>query len=336
MTLHASGLRAAALGVTSARRTGPAGAEAVFFLVTEGFDALALAGATEPLRLANALSGTSLYDWRIMTMNGAPVAAAGGMTVLADCRYAPMSHGQTLVVVGPPAGHAARDTLPVTALRRDLAHGARLVGLAGSVPQLARAGLLQGSEAAVHWLQADCVAEECPDVTVSRSAFCAGRVPTAPGGGAAPDLMLHLISERHGAALGMRVADAMVWGSVRNPQSRQTVSAQSRYGVRNARLVRVLTAMEANLETPLDARQIAATAGMSPRQTERLFAQHLNATPMGFYARLRMDRARGLLMQTELSVTEVALACGYRSLSHFAKVYRATYGHPPRQMRAVA
>jgi transcriptional regulator GlxA family with amidase domain len=94
--------------------------------------------------------------------------------------------------------------------------------------------------------------------------------------------------------------------------------------------------MEENLETPLSAQEIADIAGMSPRQTERLFARYLNSTPMGFYAHLRLERARSLLMQTELSVTEVAVACGYRSLSHFAKVYRATYGHAPRRMRAVA
>ena len=152
----------------------------------------------------------------------------------------------------------------------------------------------------------------------------------------ATDLMLHLIAERHGANLATRIADAMVWANVRGPQSRQTVSAQSRFGVRNARLVRVLAAMEANLETPLSAQEIADIAGMSPRQTERLFSRYLATTPMGFYAHLRLERARSLLMQTELSVTEVAVACGYRSLSHFAKVYRATYGHAPRRMRAVA
>ncbi|WP_413864637.1 GlxA family transcriptional regulator, partial [Albidovulum sp.] len=196
--------------------------------------------------------------------------------------------------------------------------------------------LLDGETVAAHWDLAEALAEEFPRLDVSRAAFVAGRRPTAPGGAAATDLMLHLIAERHGADLATRIADAMVWANVRGPQSRQTVSAQSRYGVRNARLVQVLAAMEENIETPLSAQEIAGIAGMSPRQTERLFARYLNTTPMGFYTRLRLDRARGLLMQTELSVTEVAVACGYRSMSHFAKVYRAAFGHPPRRMRAVA
>jgi transcriptional regulator GlxA family with amidase domain len=327
----------AAAKVAPAIRPEPQGATETFvFLLLDGFDALALAGATEPLRQANALSGRPLYGWRVVSMTGTPVVAAGGLAVLADARLSGLARGESLFVIGAPGEDEAARAHLMAALRREAAHGVRIGAIGTGIQTLARAGLLDDETVAAHWDLAEGLAEEFPRIEVSRAAFVAGRRPTAPGGAAATDLMLHLIAERQGSDLATRIADAMVWANVRGPQSRQTVSAQSRYGVRNARLVRVLAAMEENLETPLSAQEIADIAGMSPRQTERLFARYLNSTPMGFYAHLRLERARSLLMQTELSVTEVAVACGYRSLSHFAKVYRATYGHAPRRMRAVA
>ncbi|HPE26197.1 GlxA family transcriptional regulator [Albidovulum sp.] len=328
--------RAAARIATDARALAQGATETFVFLLLDGFDALALAGATEPLRQANAISGRPLYGWRIVTMAGTPAVAIGGLAVLADDRFAGLGRGETLMVIGAAGEDEATRGQVFAALRREAAHGARIGAIGAGIQTLARAGLLDNETVAAHWDVAEGMAEEFPRIEVSRAAFVAGRRPTAPGGAAATDLMLHLIAERHGANLATRIADAMVWANVRGPQSRQTVSAQSRFGVRNARLVRVLAAMEANLETPLSAQEIADIAGMSPRQTERLFSRYLATTPMGFYAHLRLERARSLLMQTELSVTEVAVACGYRSLSHFAKVYRATYGHAPRRMRAVA
>lgn len=333
MMLH-SQPRAAARASTPVNAARQPATETFVFLLLDGFDALALAGVTEPLRRANALAGRPLYGWRLASLAGTPVVAGGGMAVLADEAFAGLGRGEALFVFGAAAGSVQASLSRM--LRRDAAHGAQIGALGDGIVTLARAGLLDGETVAAHWDLAEALAEEFPRIDVSRAAFVAGRRPTAPGGAAATDLMLHLIAERHGADLATRIADAMVWANVRGPQSRQTVSAQSRYGIRNARLVEVLAAMEQNIETPLSAHEIAGIAGMSPRQTERLFARYLNTTPMGFYTRLRLDRARALLMQTELSVTEVAVACGYRSMSHFAKVYRAAFGHAPRRMRAVA
>ena len=72
---------------------------------------------------------------------------------------------------------------------------------------------------------------------------------------------------------------------------------------------------------------------MSQRQLERLCKRYLGATPAQYYVRLRLERARRMLRQTDMSVAEVAIACGFVSLSHFAKVYRRHYGLSPREDR---
>lgn len=310
--------------------------ERFVFLLLDGFNHPALANALEPLRIANRLCPGQPYRWQIVTPSGDPAVAADGLTVLADGRLEPLGRAETLFVVGGEESRAAVSEPVIAFLRRQKAHGTRIGALCQGVYALAMAGLLDGRDCAVHWNALEGFAEEFPAARPARVAFTAGCLPTAPGSAVAADLMLHLIAETRGAALATRIADEMIASGIRTPASQQTVSLQSRYGIRHPRLVKVLQAMERNLEQPLSAQDIAEIAGMSVRQTERLFARHLKVAPMTFYMRLRLDRARNLLMQTELSVTEVAIACGFRSLSHFAKTYRAAHGVSPRNMRAVA
>jgi transcriptional regulator GlxA family with amidase domain len=48
----------------------------------------------------------------------------------------------------------------------------------------------------------------------------------------------------------------------------------------------------------------------------------------------RLHRAQNLLVQTDQSVTEIAMACGFQSTSHFSRVYRLHFGTSPVQQRA--
>jgi len=79
--------------------------------------------------------------------------------------------------------------------------------------------------------------------------------------------------------------------------------------------------------------ELTRRTGVSQRQLERLCKRYLGATPAQYYVQLRLERARRMLRQTDMSVAEVAIACGFVSLSHFAKVYRRHYGLSPREDR---
>jgi transcriptional regulator GlxA family with amidase domain len=75
---------------------------------------------------------------------------------------------------------------------------------------------------------------------------------------------------------------------------------------------------------------------MSTRQLERLFRRYLNRSPKRYYMELRLQKARSLLLQTDMSVINVALACGFTSPSHFSKCYRALYQTTPYRERGAA
>ncbi|MCB2138460.1 MAG: AraC family transcriptional regulator, partial [Rhodobacteraceae bacterium] len=176
--------RAAARIATDARALAQGATETFVFLLLDGFDALALAGATEPLRQANAISGRPLYGWRIVTMAGTPAVAIGGLAVLADDRFAGLGRGETLMVIGAAGEDEATRGQVFAALRREAAHGARIGAIGAGIQTLARAGLLDNETVAAHWDVAEGMAEEFPRIEVSRAAFVAGRRPTAPGGAA--------------------------------------------------------------------------------------------------------------------------------------------------------
>ena len=91
--------------------------------------------------------------------------------------------------------------------------------------------------------------------------------------------------------------------------------------------------MEENLERPNSQQELAEAVGLSTRQLERLFRKYLHRTPTRFYLELRLKRARQLLLQTAMSVLDVALAAGFVSASHFSKCYRDHYGCTPRDER---
>jgi transcriptional regulator GlxA family with amidase domain len=79
--------------------------------------------------------------------------------------------------------------------------------------------------------------------------------------------------------------------------------------------------------------EIAAHVRLSPRQLERLFAKYVGASPSRHYLKLRLDRARTMLLQTTRPILDIAVACGFASASHFSRCYRTLYGRRPSDER---
>ena len=195
--------------------------------------------------------------------------------------------------------------------------------------------MLDGARAAIHWHYHDLFTEEFPEIELVPNVFVADEaIITASGGTATADLMLHLIGQTHGQALANRVADQMVYNTVREGSADQKLSVQAKLGIRNPRLTRAIHCMSENIEEPMATGEVADEVGISTRQLERLFRRHMQCSPSQYYLDLRLQKARNLLLQSERSVTEVAMATGFRSTTHFAKVYRKNFGVSPNAQRA--
>ena len=92
-------------------------------------------------------------------------------------------------------------------------------------------------------------------------------------------------------------------------------------------------AVEARTALVNTVRGLAKSAGLSVRQVERLFLRHMGLTPGRYYMRLRLERARELLRQTNMPILDVAIATGFTSHSYFAQSYRLQFGRPPSEER---
>ena len=195
-------------------------------------------------------------------------------------------------------------------------------------------GDLGETTATIHWENQDSFAEEFEEVTLTKSVFVVdGNVFSTAGGTASIDLMLKFIADDHGEELASAVADQLIYTSIRTDQDTQRLSVPTRIGVRHPKLSSVIQMMENNIEEPISPSLLARDVGMSTRQLERLFRRYLNRSPKRYYMELRLQRARNLLMQTDMSVINVALACGFASPSHFSKCYRAQYDTTPYRER---
>jgi AraC family carnitine catabolism transcriptional activator len=308
----------------------------VAFLLVPRFSMIALYGALEPLRVANRFAGAGTFSWRFVSADGQPVAASNDIPVSVSGGLSDIGRPDMAVISAsyePEKGI----TRPMLTAIKALARRRVLLAAIDTGPfLLAEAGLLDDYRATCHWESLPGFRESYPRVQAEQSLYITDRDRmTCAGGAAAIDMMLDWIGRLLGRPLAVLVADQLVhFRSVEQP-AQARLPAAARYATTDARLLRIITAMEEQGEDPLDAGALAAVAGISVRQMERLFAEKLGERPMGFYLKLRLEKAERLITYSALSMREIAVACGFSSLPLFSRSFRARYGKPPSSLRAM-
>ncbi len=303
------------------------------FLLLDKFTMINFAGAIEPLRLANHVVGEPLYTWALCG-EGGEKTCSNGATFRLDFGLDDVERDDTVLVCGGIEIQKTTTKAVIGWLRREARRGVTIGGLCTGAYALAKAGLLDGKKATIHWENQDGFAEEFEDVKLTKSVFVMdGNRWSTAGGISSIDLMLRIIASDHGEDLANNVADLMIYSTIRTDQDTQRLSIPTRIGVRHPKLSQVIQMMEGNIEDPMSPADLAEEVGMSTRQLERLFRRYLNRSPKRYYMELRLQKARNLLMQTDMSVINVALACGFASPSHFSKCYRSHYNTTPYRER---
>jgi len=306
----------------------------VAVILVPGFALMSFASVIEPIRGANRLSGAHFYDWELFAPEGGMVDSNSGITVAAASVGA-LEQGQFDLVVVCAASHAEQRRFRTVeeVLRRLARRNVALAAVSTGSFILARAGLLTERRCTVHWDYADSFAEAFPDCALCNDLFVVdGSILTCAGATAALDMMLQLIGAHHGQELARQISGQFLHGGIRaaaDDQRRMLLGM----GVTNSVVQKAVSLMEAAIEDPMPLTELTRRTGVSQRQLERLCKRYLGATPAQYYVQLRLERARRMLRQTDMSVAEVAIACGFVSLSHFAKVYRRHYGLSPREDR---
>ena len=304
------------------------------FVLMDNFTMLCFASAIESLRIANRTAGKKLYDWKIVADGGDIVTCSNGCGFTVQDDFCELERDDTIMLCGGLDIQRATTKRTLNWIRREARRGVIIAGLCTAGYTMARAGLLDGKKATIHWENQDSFLEEFEDVNLTKSVFVVdGNRITTAGGTASIDLMLKIVADDHGEDLANAVADILIYSSIRTDQDTQRLSIPTRIGVRHPKLSRVIQIMETNIEEPISPAILAKDVGMSTRQLERLFRRYLSRSPKRYYMELRLQKARNLLMQTDMTVINVALACGFASPSHFSKCYRSPYDTTPYRER---
>ncbi|MER9725886.1 MULTISPECIES: GlxA family transcriptional regulator [unclassified Mesorhizobium] len=325
-------------GVLAADSVGQQEPLSLAILILPGFSHLALGAYIEPLRVANSLAGREVFCWRVISLDGKSVPSSIGLQVAAAADAADfVTDGQRYDHVVIVAGHSLdpRKLPQVNHFLRNIARrNVKITAMGAATWLLAQAGLLADTRCTIHWSRLAAFSETFKESNVCNALFVTdGQFSTCAGELAAFDLALDLVARHTNASICREVCRYATAVSRRSGCDRQTSPAGLAFAGRSRKLAAALHLMEDNVEHPLNLTKLAMLCKISRRQLERLFLEQVGTSPSRHYRRIRLEHARRLIDGTNLSLTEVAIACGFQSPSHFSKCFRAMHGAAPSDCR---
>lgn len=307
----------------------------ILVIVTPSFNLAATMSFIDPFRAANYLEGSARFRWTIAAGGRSCLASNGVSIDTQPLREVASATFDMVVVSSSWTPETAATPQLLAALRRWARAGSIMGALDTGAFILADAGLLSGRRATVHYEHIDALKELHPDIEVMEDILVQdeGRF-TCCGGVAASDMALHILAARAGDALANATARYIFHprlrgaGSSQNPAGAEPLGSTVPDAVRRA-----IAIMERNLEDAVSVAQMCRELQLSHRQLDRLFRRYVGRSPAIYYRDIRLDRARGLVTQTNMMLSEIAIASGFASQVHFSRAYRQRFGLPPRRDR---
>lgn len=200
---------------------------------------------------------------------------------------------------------------------------------------LAAAGLLDDRRATTHWEQAELLQSLCPASKVESDAIFVfdGNLFTSAGVTAAIDVCLALVEQDLGRAVAAEVARQLVVYLRRaGGQSQYSHSLQAQAEATDT--IRDITVwVSEHLHEPLGIDTLALKFGMSQRNFARRFRKETGQSPAAYIAKVRVERARGLLTETDLPIRVIAERCGFGSIDSLERAFRTIKGIAARDYR---
>ncbi|WGV14528.1 GlxA family transcriptional regulator [Fuscovulum ytuae] len=293
---------------------------------------LEVASVLDPMRAANRHLGQEAFRWRVVSPDGRPVPLTCGIELPSAGPLASAEGADVLmVIVGYRQAEVATPPF-LQALRRMAPRFRLIAGVDAGAWVMARAGLLDGYRATVHWEDLEDFAATFPQMECLPDRYVIDRNRVTVGGAApAQDLMLHLIGARHGAPLARQVAASFL--TTQRAGQEPQVAPPARDLRLDGRVAQAIARMEARIDDPEPMARIARAVGLSPRRMESLFHQYLGESPGAYAMGLRLQAARRMVTDTRHPLAEVALRTGFSSPSTLSRAFSRRFGMAPSALR---
>lgn len=308
------------------------------FLLLPHFSMLGFSSAIETLHMANWVSNKELYRFCTISYGSQEIFSNTGVKTVSDYLTSETPRDLDAVFVCGASPVTQNDHPAIEIWLKQLANRhIHLGGVCTGSYLLAKAGLLDGYRATIHWWDIAKLRDAFSHIFVSNHLFEVDQDRyTCSGGTAAMDMMLFLIGKQHGMELASSISEQFVCERIRTHEDPQRIPLQARIGVGQPKLVEAVQLMEANINEPLTPDDIAFHVGISRRHLERLFKSNLQTVPSRYYLELRLNHAKQLLTQTDKSIEVIGQECGFNSAPHFSTTYKHHFDSTPRDERKLS
>jgi len=299
-------------------------------IVADGFVLTEMAGVVDVLRICNRISTRPVFEWTYRSLRGGVVRSSSDAMVETTALSHRPDVDYAFVLGNADADHP--DLALGAALNHYTNRQVRVVLLAEAASRYITDRREDGTRHTTHWENRAVLLERL-GIFDTKAALVvdAGSVITCAGMGATVDVTLSIAAQYVSSAAMMTVADILLHERIRHFNTLQPFAGRAALATGDNDLDVCVGLMQANIEEPLAIATIAEESGVSKRSLERKFHRVLHTTPNGYYRELRLNKANNLLLNTDMTIGEIGLACGFPS--GFTSVYKSMFGMTPNAAR---
>ncbi|MEL0638482.1 helix-turn-helix domain-containing protein [Marinomonas sp. TI.3.20] len=310
----------------------------IAFLLLENFSMASFTSSVDALVTANLLSETSVFELKKIGINSISVDSDINISVSTDLTLtnqinAELFHFDILVVCGGYRCSLKENPIVSSYISSAVKKKIFLASLWNGIIPIANARVMNGMICAVHPNNHSFMKEKFSSISVTNQTYVIGEsIASSSGVNSAQEMMLHLIEKFTDKNLIKSIKQVL--SCDKSPSSSNAFEFYDYHSHRLPRSLKlILKLMKNNIEEPLSIDDLTEYCCLSRRQIERLFKQHLNKTPSKLYLEIRLKHGKDLLIQSNESVTNIALASGFVTSSHFSNRFKELYGMSPRSAR---
>lgn len=304
------------------------GIQKVAILLFPRFSNHCLANAVEPLRAANEFLMREAYQWEFVTLDGLAVESSSGLPVLPSLKLEDHEGGDFLFVASSYEVRKFADHETARALRKVSGRFGCVVGMDTGAWLMAHAGLLEGQRATIHWDEFIGFSEAFPavDAVTDRFVISGDRI-TCGGATTSFELVLELIAQAHGEAIRLEVASLFLY------QDQHPLTEFLGKRAKSELVKDCVSLMALNIEAPMTIGALANELKTTQRVLSHAFRAELGAPPVTVYKQLRIAAAKRFAMQSDCSIAEIAVRCGYQNAAAMTRAFVEQYGTSPSLLR---
>ncbi|MDB9892145.1 helix-turn-helix domain-containing protein [Amylibacter sp.] len=302
----------------------------VDIILSDGFVMTELSGVVDVLRLANRVVDKKMFTFRYVSPESGVVKSSADTWLNASALSNSPDADIAVFLGNSDLNFTSREI--EKAVHKYRYTNAKVVLLAEAAAIYISANSDDGFGHTTHWENRLLLEERsglydiAPSLAVSTDKIvtCAGLVSTY-------DIMLQIVAGYLSKAKLLTISSILLLDKVRSFETRQPGAMDALSVGKDSHIDQAIKMMQSNIEEPLKTTELAKVLGQTTRSLERQFLRHLGRSPGRFYRELRLIRAQNFLVNTDMSILEIAAACGFGS--NFGKIYKAYYGKTPRETR---